>query len=178
MKTLVVYTSQTGFTQKYAKWIAEKTGADLFDVKDVQKKDDSFFDGYEAIVYAGWFMAEKVAKVNWFLDKAKGWKDKRLAVVAVGASPVGNPQAEKALNAMLTDEQKTYIEAFYCQGGLNYEKMNVGARLMMKAFANSLKKSKSEESRKMGELFGQSCDFTDPKYIEPVVAYLQRAMSA
>jgi hypothetical protein len=49
---------------------------------------------------------------------------------------------------------------------------------MMKAFANSLKKSKSEESRKMGELFGQSCDFTDPKYIEPVVAYLQRAMSA
>ena len=49
MKTLVVYTSQTGFTQKYAQWIAERTGADLFDVKDVQKKDDSFFNGYEIL---------------------------------------------------------------------------------------------------------------------------------
>lgn len=45
-------------------------------------KYDSFFNGYEAIVYSGWFMAEKVAKVNWFLDKGKDWKDKRLAVVA------------------------------------------------------------------------------------------------
>lgn len=178
MKTLVVYTSQTGFTRKYAQWIAERTGADLFHVKDVQKKDNSFFGGYEAIVFAGWLMAEKESKVNWFLDRVSGWKDKRLAVVAVGASPIGNPQVEKALNAMLNDEQKAYIETFYCQGGLNYEKMNVAARLMMKAFANSLKNSKNEESRKMGEIFGQSCDFSDQKYIEPVLAYLQREMSA
>ena len=43
MKTLVVYTSQTGFTKKYAQWIAERMEADLFDLKDVQKKENSFF---------------------------------------------------------------------------------------------------------------------------------------
>ena len=30
MKTLVVYTSQTGFTKRYAQWIAERMEADLF----------------------------------------------------------------------------------------------------------------------------------------------------
>jgi len=28
MKTIVIYNSQTGFTERYAKWIAEETSAD------------------------------------------------------------------------------------------------------------------------------------------------------
>ena len=35
MKTLVIYTSQTGFTKKYADWLADEMGADIFDLKDV-----------------------------------------------------------------------------------------------------------------------------------------------
>ena len=48
----------------------------------------------------------------------------------------------------------------------------------MQAFTRSLKKSKNEESRKMGEFLDHSFDNSDVKYIEPVVAYLQKAMSA
>ena len=53
MKTAVIYTSQTGFTKRYAEWITEKTNADIFDLKDAQKKDVSFFDSYDALIYAG-----------------------------------------------------------------------------------------------------------------------------
>ena len=173
MKTLVIYTSQTGFTKKYAGWLADRMRADLFDVKEVQKKASSFFDAYEAIVYAGWFMAGKVVKANWFLDRAKDWKDKHLAVVAVGAGPVGDPHAETALKNLLTDEQRTYIKTFYCQGGINYEKMNLPSRLVMKAFANSLKKSKDEKQREMGAAYDHSFDSSDVKYIQPVVDYIQ-----
>ena len=42
MKTLVIYTSQTGFTKRYAKWIAERMDADLFDVNDVQSENGSY----------------------------------------------------------------------------------------------------------------------------------------
>ena len=52
MKTLVVYTSQTGFTKKYAKWLSDEIEADMYDLKDVQKKEDSFYSEYGAIVYA------------------------------------------------------------------------------------------------------------------------------
>ncbi len=31
MKTAVIYRSKSGFVKKYAEWIAEETGADLFD---------------------------------------------------------------------------------------------------------------------------------------------------
>ncbi|MBE5844395.1 MAG: flavodoxin [Butyrivibrio sp.] len=178
MKTLVIYTSQTGFTKRYAQWIAERMNADIFDVKDVQKKDNSFFAEYEAIVYAGWCMAGKVAKANWYLEKAKEWKGKKLAVVAVGAAPNDFEQTEIALNNILTDEQKTYIKAFYCQGGLNYEKMNLASKLAMKAFAGSLKKSKDPKQRGMGEMVDHSYDESDIKFIEPIIAFLQEAVVA
>ena len=36
MKTLVVYTSQTGFTQRYAEWLAEEMNADIINLKEAQ----------------------------------------------------------------------------------------------------------------------------------------------
>ena len=39
MKTIVIYTSQTGFTKRYAEWIAEATGADCFELSAAKKKD-------------------------------------------------------------------------------------------------------------------------------------------
>ena len=173
MKTLVVYTSQTGFTKRYAQWIAERMSADILDLKDAQKKDDSSFAGYEAIVYAGWLMAGKVVKVNWFFEKAKGCKGKRLAVVVVGGCPNESPEVEEALKHILNDAQKQYIKAFYCQGGFNYEKMNLPSKLAMKAFVSTLKKSKDEKQREMGSYIDHSYDVSDIKFIEPIVAYLQ-----
>ena len=175
MKTLVVYTSQTGFTKRYAQWLGERTNGDVFDLKEVQKNADSFFEEYEAIVYAGWFMAGKVVKVNWFFDKAKGWKDKQLALIAVGGSPNESPDVDVSMKKLLTDEQKKYIKAFYCQGGFNYEKMNVPSKLAMKAFVGSLKKSKDEKQREMGAYIDHSYDISDVKYLEPVVDYIQGA---
>ena len=172
MKTAVIYTSQTGFTKRYAEWIAEKSKADLFDLKDAQKKNASFFDDYDAVIYAGWCMAGKVVKSNWFFDKAAGLKEKKLAIVAVGASPNENPQVDAAMAALLTDEQKQYIKVFYCQGGINYDKMKLPSKLAMKMFANTLKKSKDPKQREQGEFIDHSYDVSDIKFIDPIIAYL------
>ena len=174
MKTLIIYTSQTGFTKKYADWLAQKTGGDLLDLKEAQKKDDAFFAGYEAIVYGGWVMAASVVKLKWFLNKAASWKDKKLAVFCVGGSPNDNPDIEVMLKNMLTDEQREYIKAFYCQGGFNYERMNAPSRLAMKMFVSALKKKKdpTEEEKIMTQMVATSYDISDEKYLEPVIDYL------
>ena len=39
MKTLIIYNSQTGFTARYAQWMAEATGADRVELKEAKKKD-------------------------------------------------------------------------------------------------------------------------------------------
>lgn len=174
MKTLIIYTSQTGFTKKYADWLAQKTGGDLLDLKDAQKKNDAFFEDYEAIVYGGWVMAASVVKVKWFLNRAASWKGKKLAIYCVGGSPNDNPDVEVMLKNMLTDEQREYIRAFYCQGGFNYERMNAPSRLAMKMFVSALKKKKdpTEEEKIMTEMVAKSYDISDEKYLEPVIDYL------
>ena len=174
MKTLIIYTSQTGFTKRYAGWLADRMNGDLLELKDAQKKKNDFFDEYQAIVYGGWAMAGNVVKVKWFLEKASGWKDKKLAIFCVGGSPNDNPDVEEFLRKALTDEQRKYIKAFYCQGGFNYEKMNGPSRLAMKMFVGALKKKKdaTEAEKTMAKMISSSYDISDIKFIEPIVAYL------
>ena len=145
MKTLIIYTSQTGFTKRYAEWLADEMKADMYDLKNVKNKEEAFFDAYDAIVYAGWIMAGKVVKTNWFLDKANGWKGKRLAVMAVGGSPNDNPDVEVTLKNLIPEDKSRYIKAFYCQGGLDYEKMSLGSKMLMKTFSAMLKSKKTKD---------------------------------
>ena len=173
MKTLIVYTSQTGFTKRYAEWIAEKSQADLLNLKDVLKKNISFFAEYDTVIYAGWCMAGKVVKLDWFLQKAANLKEKKLAVVAVGASPNEAPETAVAMGNLLSDEQKQYIKVFYCQGGINYDKMKFPFKFAMKMFSNSLKKSKDPKQREQGEFIDHSYDISDIKFIEPVLDFFK-----
>ena len=177
MKTLIIYTSQTGFTKKYAIWLADRAGGDLIDLKTAQKKSDDFFDSYDAICYGGWAMAEKVVKSKWFLDKAVTWKNKRLAMFCVGGTPNGEPQVEGLLQHALTDEQREYIKVFYCQGGMNYEKMSAPTRISMKMFVSALrnKKDATKEQKAMFDRMASSYDISDIRYVEPIAAYLSGA---
>ncbi len=174
MKTLIIYTSQTGFTKRYAQWLADRVSGDLLDLKDAQKKGLDYFDGYDAICYGGWAMAEKIVKSKWFLEKAENWKKKRLAMFCVGGTPNGEPQADALLKNALTDDQREYIEVFYCQGGMSYEKMNAPIRITMKMFVSAVrnKKDVTEEQKEMFERMASSYDISDIKYIEPIAAYL------
>ncbi len=175
MNALIIYTSQTGFTKKYAQWLAERTGGSLLELKEAQKKSPGFFDGYDAICYGGWAMAGSLVKAKWFLGKAAGWKDKRLAMFCTGGSPEDNPDIEVFLRNVLPEEQKKYIKVFYCPGGFNYEKMKAPSRIAMKMFLSALQKKKNatEKEKGMAEKMASSYDISDMKYIEPIVSYLE-----
>ena len=53
MKKIVVYTSKTGFAQKYAEWIAEELGCEAVSCKKYAKsaKDE------DLVIYGGGIMA-------------------------------------------------------------------------------------------------------------------------
>lgn len=174
MKTLVIYTSQTGFTKRYAEWLSLRMEADILTVQEAKEKKNDFFDNYDTIVYGGWAMAGSVVGSKWFFRKADAWKKKKLAVFCVGASPAANPDVEEFLGKLLTENQSTYIKAFYCQGGIDYSKMKAPSRLAMKAFASTLKKKKnaSQKEKDMADMISHSYDISDEKYIDPIVQYL------
>ena len=174
MKALVVYTSQTGFTKRYAEWIMKRLQADILDVRDAKKKKKDYFDSYDAIIYGGWVMAGKVSQSKWFLGKAPAWKEKKLAVFVVGASPMDAPDVEVSMKKILSDEQRGYIRAFYCQGGLDYDKMSKPSKMAMKMLVSMLNKKKdpTEKDKAMVEMISHSYDISDEKFIEPIVEYV------
>ncbi|MDE6747868.1 MAG: flavodoxin domain-containing protein [Lachnospiraceae bacterium] len=173
MKTIVIYNSQTGFTKRYAQWIAESAGADCIELSAAKKKS---MDEYEAIVFGGWACAGSISKLSWFKSNIDKWADKKLIAFCVGASPIENPEIEPLLKKNFTESELKKVSIFYCPGGFNYEKMHAPSRLMMKMFIKVLKakKNKTEMEEEMIKMISSSYDISDKKYIEPILECLKK----
>lgn len=173
MKTIVIYHSQTGFTKRYAQWIAKASGADCLELSAAKKKNMA---PYEAIIYGGWACAGGISKLSWFKGNIDKWADKKLIVFCVGGSPADSPEIAPALKQNFKESELKKVRVFYCPGGFNYEKMSAPSRLMMKLFLKSLKakKDKTEAEQEMIQMISSSYDIADRKYIEPILECLKK----
>lgn len=172
MKTVVIYNSQTGFTKRYAQWIAEATGGDCMELNEAKKKS---MDEYDAIVFGGWAVAGTISKINWFKGNMDKWTGKKLIAYCVGGSPLENPDIELTLRNNFSEKEWEKVKVFYCPGGFNYEKMSASSKLMMKMFIKALKakKEKTEQEEVMIKMISSSYDISDKKYIEPILECLK-----
>ena len=173
MKTIVIYHSKTGFTKRYAEWIAEATGADCLALSEAKNQN---LAEYEAIIYGGWACAGSIRKIKWFKSNIEKWTNKRLIAFCVGASPIENPEIELALKQNFNDLERKRVNVFYCPGGFHYEKLPVLSKLIMKVFLKMMKtkKEKSEMEREMIKMLSTSYDISDKKYIEPILQCLRQ----
>lgn len=173
MKTIVVYQSQTGFTKRYAHWIAEAAGADCLTLAEAKRKSMA---PYDAIVFGGWAYAGSISKLSWLKSHIDQWADKKLIAFCVGGSPMDNPEIVPALEQNFTEAQQKRVSVFYCPGGFNYEKMSLPSKLMMKLFIKTLKAKKdpTEAEKEMAKMISASYDLSDPKYIEPILECLRQ----
>lgn len=180
-RVLIVYYSKTGFTKKYAEWIKESLpkgmDCDLFSYGERRKIQIS---QYDILLFGGGFHAGQINGIKWFKtqmhkvpDKVKS--DRRIAVFATGAMPADAPDIEKALRQNFTEKEWEDIRAFYLPGGLCYEKMGAGDRLMMAAFRAFLKE-KNVDSR-MQQAVAHSYDITSKELITPLVEWCVSSQS-
>ena len=168
MKTVVIYNSQTGFTKRYAKWIAEAAGADCLTLTEAKKNSLS---EYETIVFGSWACAGGISKLSWFKSNMDNWPDKKLIVFCVGGSPIDSPEIDPALKRNFSESERRKVSVFYCPGGFNYEKMSAPSKLMMKMFVKSLKakRNKTRDEEEMIKMISSSYDISDKKYVEPIL---------
>ena len=169
---LVVYKSVTGFTKQYAEWIAEKLNCSAVELKKVSAETMS---EYKTIIFGGRFHAGFVDG----LKNAKALFEKstaeKLIVFATGATPnSATEMIEEAWKNNLTTEEMDKVPHFYMQGGLRYENMPFGDKLMMKVFAAMVKrkKEKSEYEKEMLKALNTSYDHTSKEYIEPLADFV------
>lgn len=170
MKGIIVYKSKTGFTQRYAQWLQEET---QFDLKRLEDLSPAALSGYETVIFGGRLHAGRVDGLKKLLGLVRG---QRLLIFATGASPAEATALTEGMWAEnLTPEQLQAIPHFYLQAGLNYERMGLADRLMMKVFASMMrkKKDKTPEDMEMAKAISQSYDLSSKEHIAPLLECLR-----
>lgn len=166
MKAIVIYNSKTGFTKQYAQWISAEVKCDCISLEEVGRIS---LKDYDTVVFGSWFHAGRIQKLGWLFDRQKEDMSKNYIVFAVGASPADNPELKSAMENNIP--RNSIIKSFYLPGGINYDKLGIASRLMLKVYSTMLRKGKNStpEQIKAGEMLQKSYDISDRKYIIPVV---------
>ena len=165
--TGIVYTSNTGYTEKYAKLLGEQLGLPAFSAEQA----DSMPEGTE-VLYLGWLMAGVV----------KGYKKaaQRFSVAAVcgvGMGPAGSQDSDVRKNNAIPQE----VPVFTLQGGFDRTKLHGIYRFMMgvmiKVMGSSLRKkeNRTPEEDAMLEMVTNGGDFVDVRQLDGVIAWYRQA---
>ena len=173
-QTIVIYQSSYGFSERYAKWIAEELECQAIQTKEVHSE---MLKTYETIIYCGGLYAGRIAGFSLIVKNVSRLKEKEIAVVAVGVSYEDEKMERSLKDQNVTAEMKDQVEFFYLQGGMDFSKMNWFHRLLMKVRKwVTLRKNKDEwTSNDQGfiESYGKSVDFTSQEKVKPIVEWVR-----
>jgi len=171
-KVAVVYRSKSGFTQKYAQWIAQATGADLLPAKGVRVAD---LMAYDTVVYGGALYATGINGVRLITQNFDQLKGKKLIVFTLGATPVRPEIVEQIRSANFTAEQQAHIRFFMLRGGFDKAKLTPVDKVLMALLKAKLRRVKDPDADQRGMLaaYSHPLDFTDEKHIAPIVAAIK-----
>ena len=138
----IIYTTNTGSAEQYAKMLAEQTGLPVFSMEEAKSEVE---EGSE-IIYLGWIMA---AQVKGYKTAAKKYKIR--AVCAVGMEKTGT-RTEQI-------RKKTFVPAevplFTLQGNFNVKKLHGFYRLMMSMMVKMVTKqlvAKTDRTQRENEM--------------------------
>lgn len=174
MNTVVIYKSKYGSTETYAKWLAEDLDADLLQADRVKPAD---LQRYETIVYGGGIYAGSVNGIALLTKNFESIRDKSLYLFTVGAADVNAPETPKAIRHAL--EQKLppalweKLHIYHLRGGMQFSKLSLLHRIMMRMFIKMLSKKPQEElsadEKGMLDTISRDTDFTNREAIAPLV---------
>lgn len=175
MKTLVIYKSKTGFTKKYAEWIAEELSADIIHAPNVTA---NMLSAYDCVIYGGGLYVVGINGVKLITQNIDKLKDKKVIVFATGMSPFREEVAREVIVKNFTLEQQEIIQFFYMRGGFDYSKLNPFDKMLITLLKASIKwkkiRKKKLNSDEIGILavFSKPTDYTKRAKIDELVAYV------
>ena len=134
----IIYTSNTGSTEQYAKLLAQKTGFPAYSLAEAKKRD---FAGAE-VIYLGWIMA---GSVTGYAEAAKRYQVR--AVCGVGMGQTGT-QTESVRKKSAIPAN---IPLFTLQGNFNVKKLHGIYRFMMEIMVQTAGKSLAKKKNRTRE---------------------------
>ncbi len=171
MSILIVYKSNSGFTKKYVDWIQEELPCTSLPLDKVTQEE---LNKHETIVFGGGMHANRINGIKFLTTHKDLLTSKKLIVFATGATPLeATDEVERfRVNNVPSNRE---VPFFYFRSGMNYKNMKRTDKAMMTLYKTFLKVKSSKTANEKGteETINQSCDYTDKKYILPLIEHLK-----
>lgn len=167
-KTIIIYRSKTGFSRRYAQWLAEDLRCQAADYRERKRLR---LPEYGTIILAGGLYAGQMSGLGWLKKQLPGLAGKRIAALAVGCAPADKPDLPESMEKLFGPLPQ--VRGFYCQGGLDYEHMGAVDRAMMAALRASLR-GKPEMADMLAGI-SRSFDAADRGSLAPLVQWARNA---
>lgn len=167
-KVIVVYKSNTGFTKRYAEWIAKELNCECVENKGLSA---SKLASYDTLILGGTVFAGMIGGAELIKKNYEQLKEKKMLVFACGMDEPDEAGREKMWKQNFTEDQLEKIQCFYCRGGLDFNKLKGMKKLMLKMMCKQIaaKPDKTQMEQDMVNAQHTPADFTDISRIQPIV---------
>jgi len=169
MNAVVVYSSKTGFTKKYADWIAAQLNIVSYDISEVNKR---FLKKYDTIIFGGGVYAGKISDAKFLNKNISKLAQQHWLVFAVGLTPADDlANIEKLKAENFESEDLKRIDFFYFQGGIDTNKLSRTQKLGVLALRKMVgfKKEPSVEEKWINESLDNDADYSDKASIQALI---------
>ena len=148
MNGMILYQSKYGATKKYADWLSKETGFECVETK----------------------------KAN--INEVEKLSEKKLIVFFCCASPY-DEAAMKQIRSHNMKDKLSDIPIFYCRGAWDMDSMSFKDRTLCNLLRKAVAKKDPADyeiwEKAIMEAGENNCDWTDMKYIEPILEYIKQS---
>lgn len=135
---------------------------------------------YDTVILGGGVYASGIAGLAFLKKNITKLSDKKIAVFCVGASPYDEAAISQIRKLHFKDELGK-VPLYYCRGAWNEDAMTFKDRTLCKMLQKAVAK-KDPDTYEIWEkalmcAVGQRCDWTDKKYLEPLIDDIRKKKS-
>ena len=163
----IIYTSNTGFTRKYAEMLQSETGIKAYNFEEAKQKVHK----NEEIIYMGWIMAGTIKNYK----KIKIMYNNIIAICAVG---MGRPK-ENQYDYLKEKNNINGVNLFYLQGGFDKKKLKGIYKFMINSIEKILrpkleaKTNKTDEEIEMLEMINKGKNCVKKENLDGIIKFLK-----
>lgn len=174
MRGIILFQSKYGATAKYAGWLSEETGFACVETKKARAEDLGQAD---ALILGGGIYASGIAGLSFLKKNLQLLKGKRVVVFGVGASPY-EPAAFEQIVQHNMKGGLAGVPCCYCRGAWDMARMSLVDRSLCKMLRKAVGKKDPADyeawEKALMAAGDTPCDWTDKKYLEPILNELRR----